>query len=212
MNIEYFQDKDVAVCNGMRFTRDGKTGYYLSTVKMKDGHRERLHRYVWESENGPIPEGYDIHHVDHDKGNNDISNLLLVSRSEHQRLHSSDVPIEERARILIMYAVPKSKAWHRSEEGREWHRRHGAEVAKNLEPIEYRCSYCGRPFLSKNRYSKDGNRFCSNRCRAAFRRRSGVDDVERRCEGCGEVFIANRYSKARFCQDCSSWRYRKGRG
>ena len=37
--------------NGLKFTRDEKTGYYLNAT-----NRIRMHRYVWECINGPIPE------------------------------------------------------------------------------------------------------------------------------------------------------------
>ena len=52
--------------NGLKFTRDDKTGYYLNSTIEK-----RMHRYVWEFYNGPIPKGYDIHHKDEDKANNE---------------------------------------------------------------------------------------------------------------------------------------------
>jgi sugar lactone lactonase YvrE len=64
--------------NGIKFTRDEKTGYYLNSTI-----RKRLHRYVWEFYNGKIPEGYQIHHKDKDKSNNDISNLELMPFSAH---------------------------------------------------------------------------------------------------------------------------------
>jgi hypothetical protein len=47
-----------------------------------------MHRYVWEFANGPIPENYDIHHIDNDKSNNGISNLMCLPKSEHTRLFS----------------------------------------------------------------------------------------------------------------------------
>jgi hypothetical protein len=46
------------------------------------------HHFVWESVNGAIPEGYEIHHIDGDKHNNDIENLKLLTRAEHQKIHS----------------------------------------------------------------------------------------------------------------------------
>ena len=38
---------------------------------------KRLHRVVWESHNGQIPKGYDIHHIDSNTHNNDITNKYL---------------------------------------------------------------------------------------------------------------------------------------
>lgn len=45
-----------------------------------------LHHYVWEKYNGPRPKGYDIHHRDGNKRNNDISNLECITHSEHATL------------------------------------------------------------------------------------------------------------------------------
>lgn len=43
-----------------------------------------IHRVVWESVNGaPIPDGYEINHIDEIKYNNMISNLELVTPKEN---------------------------------------------------------------------------------------------------------------------------------
>jgi hypothetical protein len=47
------------------------------------------HRYVWEKENGVIPNGYDIHHIDGNKSNNAIFNLQLLEKTEHTKLHQA---------------------------------------------------------------------------------------------------------------------------
>lgn len=49
--------------------------------------RMKYHLYVWISNNGPIPEGWVIHHIDFNKLNDDISNLKMMTREEHDRLH-----------------------------------------------------------------------------------------------------------------------------
>lgn len=53
------------------------------------GDRLRMeHDVVWERDFGVIPDGYCVHHVDHNKQNNHISNLQLVTHIEHKRIHS----------------------------------------------------------------------------------------------------------------------------
>lgn len=47
------------------------------------------YRSIWESYYGPIPEHFDIHHIDGNRGNNDISNLKCVSLQEHYNIHYS---------------------------------------------------------------------------------------------------------------------------
>lgn len=46
------------------------------------------HRLVWEAAHGPIPPGYHVHHVDHDKFNNDLGNLECVSTKDHGDRHT----------------------------------------------------------------------------------------------------------------------------
>jgi len=47
------------------------------------GKRYYAHRLVYQTYVGEITEGYEIHHIDHDKGNNLYTNLALVTRSEN---------------------------------------------------------------------------------------------------------------------------------
>jgi hypothetical protein len=61
-------------------------GYYAKT----SGDRSYLHRDVWKHHYGDIPDGCDIHHVDHDKMNNDIANLAMLDKAEHTRLHAAE--------------------------------------------------------------------------------------------------------------------------
>lgn len=48
------------------------------------------HHFVYCNNHGLtcIPRGYQVHHKDLDKTNNDIENLLLLTASEHTKLHS----------------------------------------------------------------------------------------------------------------------------
>lgn len=53
-----------------------------------DGKTRQEHRLVWEAAHGTIPDGYEIHHVDGNGHNNSLDNLVLLSRSEHAKLHA----------------------------------------------------------------------------------------------------------------------------
>ena len=44
--------------------------------------RKRRPRLIWEEQNGPIPEGHVVYHIDGNKNNDDISNLEVISRAE----------------------------------------------------------------------------------------------------------------------------------
>lgn len=53
------------------------------------GGKQRLeHVLVWEQFNGPVPVGFQVHHRDGQKLNNELSNLELVDALTHKRLHS----------------------------------------------------------------------------------------------------------------------------
>ena len=58
--------------------------------------RIRYYQYVWRSFYGDIPEGYEIHHIDSNHENNDISNLTIMTRSEHHRYHALNMTAEHK--------------------------------------------------------------------------------------------------------------------
>lgn len=66
------------VFNEIKFTLRNN-GYYGRT----DEDRELMHRYVWKYYNGKIPDNHEVHHIDHNKANNNINNLELYSKAEH---------------------------------------------------------------------------------------------------------------------------------
>lgn len=72
------------VFDGKKFTLRSH-GYLART----DGDRELMHRYVWRFYNGDIPDGFDIHHKNHDRSDNQIENLECLSKSEHARLYNT---------------------------------------------------------------------------------------------------------------------------
>ena len=63
-------------------------GYYARTTK----ERGLLHRDKWEYYNGKIPIGYQIHHKDNNKLNNDIDNLELIHEVDHSYHHLHTCP------------------------------------------------------------------------------------------------------------------------
>lgn len=71
------------IFDGKKFTL--RNSGYLS---LTTGERTLMHRYVWEYYNGPIPKGYDIHHINNCKTDNRIGNLECLPKSEHTRLYS----------------------------------------------------------------------------------------------------------------------------
>jgi hypothetical protein len=50
------------------------------------GWKPRSH-VVWEDANGPIPQGYLIHHDNEIRSDNRLENLRCITRAEHNRIH-----------------------------------------------------------------------------------------------------------------------------
>ena len=196
--------------DGIRFYRDGK-GYWLGQTKGPDGrqHRIRLHTYVWEKHNGPVPDGYEIHHIDRNTDNNEIENLVMLTVEEHRALHASLLTDEKRQAYrenLDRTARPKAKEWHASEEGRKWHSIHGKEVAAKQAQRKTTnvCCYCGKEFEILSSVA-NRTKFCSNKCKTASRYHSGVDNEVRSCSICGKDFICNKYSRIKTCsKNCAN--------
>lgn len=139
---------------GKRYYRCGK--YYQ--------HKgERLHRRVWEDLHGTVPDGFHVHHRDHDTSHNDGSNLQLLSNSAHASYHSRE---SGHGRMTIAMATEAAREWHGSEEGRDWHRTHYEEhIRPTMEQrTEATCQECGGTFETSLVHAHLA-KFCSPKCR-----------------------------------------------
>ena len=156
---------------------------------------KRLHRVVWRVFNGPIPDGFHVHHIDGDASNNAPGNLECISLREHLGERHG----EESAERVVQY-LPKAREaarkWHASKEGIEWHRQHYHEhCADKMHRRELQeCEQCGDTFSATH-----NSRFCSNKCKSAWRRDTGADHERRECVVCGKSFSANRYKQTKTC-------------
>lgn len=82
--------------NGVLYWREWRRGVRRDLVAgtiTKNGYvsvgscgvKAYAQRIVWFMHNGEIPKGFDIDHIDHDRINNNIDNLRIVSRSDNLR-------------------------------------------------------------------------------------------------------------------------------
>ena len=128
---------------------------------------------------------------------NSISNLQCLTPQQHADRHPwSTERIAKQAEHLESIR-PLTKAWHASAEGRAVHRRIGSLAYANFKPEPKPCEQCGCVFEPGAVGNRD--RFCSNNCKSAHRRASGVDDVDKQCDICGCTFRSNRYRKSKTC-------------
>jgi hypothetical protein len=96
-----------------------------------------LHRYKYEKETGKtIPEGFQIHHIDGNRWNNDISNLVMVHIDAHYAYHKNKNVIDN------------EKKW---------------EERRNKDVHKWECSICGRTISARHEPSVK-EMTCSEQC------------------------------------------------
>ncbi len=81
------------------------SGYYM--IKMKDHPQAdkkgyvHYHRYMLEKHLGYVlPKKYHVHHIDENKENNNVSNLVAIDRKAHAYLHFVLREKDERGRLV----------------------------------------------------------------------------------------------------------------
>lgn len=196
---------EIVVFKGVKYRRypDSKnwaeSSYYVAGIADRMNGRKRLHEDLWINAHGPIPAGCHIHHRDHDPLNNDLANLICITKEDHKNEHADErrgqCTPEQRAHLESIRQL--AAEWHGTEEGRGWHAEHGRRTWDSRTYVQHVCEHCGIDYLTRT--SAGQERFCSNACKSAARRRSGVDDVERTCEWCSCTFQINRYQGATTC-------------
>ena len=104
--------------------------------------------------------------------------------------------------------------------GEEFEPKQGVEVfcsrecwgkSRRVKNVKINCPTCGDEFEIKPYMIKEGvKRFCSQKCYVKYRTKHKYE--ERICEYCSETFIANKYSKKRFCGRVCSEKYKHSKG
>ena len=89
--IDYKKDGAVSTIKNYE-TIFKKTEYGLA-VKQKGRYRLPYRGYitlakaVYEDKNSSVPDGFEIHHIDGDRSNDNIENLIALSHEDHVKLH-----------------------------------------------------------------------------------------------------------------------------
>lgn len=127
-----------------------------------------LHQAVWTYYNGEIPPGYEIHHIDVNPHNNEISNLLCVSRSEHMKIHQKlrrKKFICDNCGKEIFKSPSKHTAHHFCDSVCEqtfWRKRGGYPRSQETR----NCVVCGNEFTCRK---SRATQTCSNSCAGKLR-------------------------------------------
>jgi len=105
-------------------------GYYVITSKKEGYGHKYLHRLVWEEHyNKPLPKGYVIHHINHDKTDNRIQNLQCVYEPLHLR-HHNDLRLPKQE-IRELYEI----GWTGSELAHEF-KCHKSTIYRIIKEVE----------------------------------------------------------------------------
>lgn len=134
---------------------------------------KKLHRDVWRSAFGAIPDGCHIHHKDGNPKNNQLQNLECLPA----KIHLSETWHSKPRNGFTQSARDAATAWHQSEEGKLWHKRHAERQkfwTKNKRE-EKPCQHCGVLFMALVRNSASMQKYCTETCKVKAYRARGAD-------------------------------------
>jgi hypothetical protein len=215
---------------GVRWRRR-RDGYYFHDTK-RSGRRIRrsLHRQVYADHHGPIPEGFDVHHRDENKGNNAPDNLELLTRGAHTRHHSTNRPASdaqraaasarfirrwlEEARVVALDCVQCGSRFESRILNHPSPRRFCSDECQDrwrvepftFQPEERACEQCGTAYTARKR----SQRYCGKACNMAAKRARKTELRAVACAHCDSVFDSKR-ANARFCQRACALAYHAAR-
>lgn len=202
--------KKIVYYRGMKFVRDDKRGYYRANKYTGNLRTVYLHRLVWESANGAIPNGFHVHHKDRNKANNVLNNLVIIHGNEHVRMHGKMISEDERHKKrswMINNVIPKAAEWHSSQKSHDLHVKLFTSVTKGIwfAPRKVVCKMCGIEYVAHH----SNGRFCSNKCKSAYRRKIGADNIVSTCIICGSSFVTSKLRPGKTCSRKCRWKFRK---
>lgn len=173
--------------NGVTYSKTN-TGHFVA--------RFLLHRDVWEFFKGEIPAGNQIHHVDFNPGNNDISNLQSLTPAIHRKIHNGTPLIARKCPACgkIFFVKETSNQICCS-----------IPCANKIKPrrpvsppVEKICPCCGKKFSVP--YDLRKQKFCSKACAAKLRGQSmKKPPIEKICPVCGKTFTLRQPSDKNIC-------------
>lgn len=160
--------------NGLKYGRGSSTKHLT--------HNNFIHRVIFQYYYGDIPNGYDIHHKDLNPTNNDISNLQMLTKSEHAAIHIGvNIPKEYICEFCGKKFIATSKlpAKFCSRKCLAAHRR----KTKGIPHYHKNCLVCGKSFVTTNNRQK----YCSKEC-CYLSLTKPKKPTKKICKYCGQTF------------------------
>jgi len=159
---------------------------------------KKLHREVWKAFNGEIPAGYDIHHIDLNLDNNDISNLQCLPKSVHRELHAKLRTGQPHNKVIkeIFQCEVCGKQYEAFNTSRNRFCSTACQNKYFRKVLKKKCAWCGKEFETTNSRTK----FCSKKCAAFFAGRR----LKKICPICGKEFETQASVHSKTCsRECS---------
>lgn len=89
-----------------KIDKDGYCEVCLSIIDNDGVHKRiyrRVHRLIWETFNGEIPDNLTVDHIDENKCNNDISNLRLLTRENNTSYRQKGLVSPKRSKFNLYF-------------------------------------------------------------------------------------------------------------
>ena len=156
----------------------------------KDGHFHghiSIQRAVYSYYFGEIESGYNVHHIDNDKTNNDISNFLLLTNAEHQRIHFTQNTGHFALEKFVCVNCGKDFVAYGGRNNRFCSDKCKGEYKRQNHQETRTCAYCGKEF-SVEEWSTV--KCCSNSCAQKLRHIDSWEDKV--CPVCNKEFRARK--------------------
>src|SRR6478609_3981300 len=123
-----------------------------------------MHTAVWEYHFSKVPKGFVVHHKDYNPANNDISNLELISKGDHNALHNYE-RIKDNPDWFERFnssGIAAATKYYRSPEGRKYKSEQSKRMWSERKPVKHTCQHCGSEYES---IAFKTTNYCSKSCR-----------------------------------------------
>ena len=177
----------------------------LKFYKKDNGHYVYsfgIHQLMYMLHYGEIPEGCQIHHIDFNPANNNIENLLPLTRSEHMKLHAL-TRRRQKQKFICENCGKEYEAFNNS------HNRfcsdNCAQKYKYNAGLKHeirKCEWCGKEFST---FKGHDTKCCSQSCglKLALKTKGFKIRQIKKCQYCGKEFKSKKDDQKYCSYKCS---------